>query len=84
MECLRVLMKEGGVMRLYKGLGPALIQGPMSRFGDTAANAGTFAFLDQHPSTKHLSVSVKTLAASAIAGLFRILLMPIDAVKTAM
>lgn len=27
-------------MRFYRGLAPALLQGPLSRFGDTAANAG--------------------------------------------
>lgn len=39
-EALRHLYKEGGVVRFYRGLGPALLQGPLSRFGDTAANAG--------------------------------------------
>lgn len=39
-EALRHLYREGGVVRFYRGLGPALLQGPLSRFGDTAANAG--------------------------------------------
>ena len=39
-EALKHLYKEGGVVRFYRGLGPALLQGPLSRFGDTAANAG--------------------------------------------
>lgn len=40
------LYAEGGVFRLYRGLAPALIQAPMSRFGDTAANVGVLAVLD--------------------------------------
>ena len=39
-EALRTLYKEGGVVRFYRGLLPALFQGPLSRFGDTAANTG--------------------------------------------
>ncbi len=38
-EALSLLYKEGGVPRLYQGLPFALVQGPLSRFGDTAANA---------------------------------------------
>ncbi len=57
-------------------------QGPLSRFGDTAANAGTLALLDSYDSTRGLNVGIKTLAASTSAGLFRIALMPIDACKT--
>ena len=32
-EALRALHGMGGVPRFYCGLGPALIQGPLSRFG---------------------------------------------------
>lgn len=52
------------------------------RFGDTAANAGMLALLDSLEATQQLPVGVKTLAASAAAGGFRILLMPVDACKT--
>lgn len=83
-QALKTLYKEGGVVRFYRGLGPALIQGPMSRFGDTAANAGVLALMDSHESTRALPVGVKTLAASFSAGMFRILLMPVDALKTIM
>lgn len=83
-QALKHLYAEGGVGRFYRGVGPALIQGPLSRFGDTAANAGVLAFMESHPSTRDLPVGVKTLAASAAAGLFRIFLMPVDAMKTIM
>jgi hypothetical protein len=35
---LKTLYAEGGVVRFYRGIVPALIIGPISRFGDTAAN----------------------------------------------
>ncbi|KAK9821777.1 hypothetical protein WJX81_000061 [Elliptochloris bilobata] len=81
-HALKTLYREGGVLRFYRGLGPALIQGPLSRFGDTAANAGSLALLDSYESTKNLNVGLKTLVASTSAGLFRIFLMPVDACKT--
>ncbi|KAJ3057811.1 hypothetical protein HDU99_007119, partial [Rhizoclosmatium hyalinum] len=43
---IQLLYKDGGFVRYYRGLGPALIQGPMSRFGDTASNAGALALLE--------------------------------------
>jgi hypothetical protein len=58
-----------------------MIQGPMSRFGDTAANTGVLTLLDNIESTRDLNVGVKTIAASAAAALFRIVLMPVDTVK---
>lgn len=35
---VRALYAEGGIVRFYRGIVPALIIGPISRFGDTAAN----------------------------------------------
>lgn len=35
---LKKLYAEGGITRFYRGVLPALIIGPMSRFGDTASN----------------------------------------------
>lgn len=60
------------------------VQGPLSRFGDTAANAGTLSLLESYEATAHLNVGLKTLVASGAAASFRILLMPIDATKTIM
>lgn len=37
-ETLRILYGQGGVSRFYRGVVPALMVGPISRFGDTAAN----------------------------------------------
>ena len=81
---LRTLYADGGIPRFYRGVAPALLQGPLSRFGDTAANTGVMTLMDSMDSTRDLAVGFKTVAASASAALFRIFLMPIDTVKTTM
>jgi hypothetical protein len=81
---LQELWQQGGIPRLYQGLPFALVQGPMTRFGDTAANVGILALLDSIEATKSLPLPLKTACGSAAAGLWRIVLMPIDTGKTAM
>merc|ERR1719201_951965 len=86
-EALKHLYKDGGgglggIRRFYRGLGPALFQGPLSRFGDTASNAGMLALWDSFEGTKNLPAAAKTVTASACAAGFRVFLMPIDACKT--
>lgn len=75
---LSQLYQEGGIPRFYQGLPFAIIQGPLTRFGDTAANIGILALLETSP----LPLFVKTGLGSICAGLWRILLMPIDTSKT--
>ena len=38
LQTIRKLYVEGGITRFYRGMLPALIIGPISRFGDTATN----------------------------------------------
>jgi len=78
----QTLWKEGGIRRFYRGIGPALFQGPLSRFGDTAANTGMLTLMNNHPALVDLPVQVKTIGASAAAASVRVCLMPIDALKT--
>ena len=74
---LAALYREGGLLRLYQGVLPALVMGPLCRFGDTAANAGALALL----SHRRLPIPVKTAAASAAAMVWRALLTPLDTFK---
>jgi hypothetical protein len=83
-DAFRHLYKEGGIPRFYRGLLPALMQGPLSRFGDTAANTGMLALFEASDDLNALPVLVKTVSASVAAACFRIFLMPIDTVKTTM
>ena len=81
---LRTLYADGGIPRFYRGVLPALIQGPLSRFGDTAANTGMLTLMDSYEFTRNLNVGFKTVSASVAAALFRIFLMPVDTIKTTM
>ncbi|CAK9301634.1 unnamed protein product [Gordionus sp. m RMFG-2023] len=93
----RKLIKEGGIIRLYRGYPQAMLQAPASRFGDAAANEVVMALTEKRSShTKHgsiisdtddhwlsdLPIAVKTGMASVMAAVWRIGLMPIDAWKT--
>ncbi|KAH8105184.1 mitochondrial carrier [Cristinia sonorae] len=80
----RTLYADGGWTRYYQGLTAALIQGPVSRFGDTAANAGILALLQSNSYMKKLPALVKTIFASLAAAAFRMILTPVDTVKTTM
>ena len=64
------------------GLPFAMLQGPLSRFGDTAANSLVIAAFSSLDPTASVPLIVKTAGGSLAAGLWRIVLMPIDTVKT--
>jgi len=72
------LWHDGGFFRYYAGFWAAIFQGPLSRFGDTAANAGIIALLD----SLTWPVLIKTVAASLASAAFRMILTPIDTLKT--
>ncbi|KAI6758742.1 hypothetical protein HG530_010982 [Fusarium avenaceum] len=78
----RTLYTDGGIRRYYQGIAPALFQGPISRFGDTAANAGILALLQSNPYLKDLPSPIKTIFASLCAAAFRMILTPVDTLKT--
>ena len=81
-QAVRTLYLDGGWTRYYQGLGAALIQGPISRFGDTAANAGILALLQSNSYMRQLPTHVKTIFASFAAACFRMILTPVDTLKT--
>merc|ERR1719215_1725628 len=81
-EALRELYKQGGIRRFYQGLGPALMQAPISRFGDVAANQGVLSLMEEFDTTRDLPIAIKTGCASFAAASFRMSIMPIDACKT--
>jgi len=77
-EALAALYAEGGIPRFYQGVWAAVLQAPLSRFGDTAANAGVLQLL----SNVNMPIAAKTLVASVAAALFRIAISPVDTFKT--
>merc|ERR550514_2105163 len=56
------------------------MQAPLSRFGDTAANTGVLALLDALQ--PDMPIGMKTAFASLAGSLWRILITPIDTLKT--
>eukprot|EP00039_Didymoeca_costata_P020008 m.339702 g.339702 ORF g.339702 m.339702 type:complete len:295 (-) comp18921_c0_seq1:61-945(-) len=85
-EAFETLYSEGGVGRFYQGIGPALIQGPLSRFGDTAANEGIKSLFSgtQLAELAFWGPLLVTVAASMSAGVWRVFIAPVDTVKTFM
>lgn len=77
-QAWKTLYKQGGLLRFYKGYPFGIIQGPLSRFGDTAANMGILELTKE----TNLPIALRTGLASLSAGAFRIIIMPIDALKT--
>lgn len=73
-----------GPGRYYAGLAPALVQGPVARFGDTFAQAGILALLLSNPFLATLPSPLKTAFASIASALFRMILVPVDTLKTTM
>ena len=79
-SAIATLFKEGGVARFYKGVSFAIVQNPLSRFGDTAANVGVLALMDSfYP---EVPVALKTALASVGGATWRIMLTPVDTFKT--
>ena len=81
-QAIHTLYQDGGWTRYYQGLGAALIQGPVSRFGDTAANAGILALLHSNTYMKKLPALIQTIFVSLAAAAFRMILTPVDTLKT--
>jgi len=75
---IRILYANGGIGRFYRGLIPALIEAPLAKFGDIAANSGVLSYF----SDGRLSLRSKTFLASIIASIWRALIMPVDTLKT--
>ena len=67
--------------RLYQGVSIAIVQAPLSRFGDTAANTGVLALLSLLAPSVPLPLA--TAVASAGGAAWRLLLTPLDTLKTA-
>ena len=65
-NAISTLYKEGGVGRFYRGVGFAIIQNPLSRFGDTAANTGILCALQEF--SPNMPVAQMTAFASLGGG----------------
>jgi len=73
------LYQEGGILRFYHGIIPALIMLPLARFGDVFCNEAAREFF-----SNLYSSGIVTAIASTAAAFWRILIFPVDTVKTLM
>ena len=62
---VRLLYNDGGIRRFYRGVGAALFQGPLSRFGDTFSNTLALSLCKENDLLKKTPVIVQTAFASA-------------------
>lgn len=78
---LRILWADGGMYRLYQGLFPwAILQAPLSRFGDTAANEMVLGL--RHSVFSSMPLPVATALGSFGGAAWRVIITPIDTCKT--
>uniref|UniRef100_A0A7S2WKN1 Mitochondrial carrier protein n=1 Tax=Rhizochromulina marina TaxID=1034831 RepID=A0A7S2WKN1_9STRA len=81
-QVMRALYREGGIPRFYQGLSFAIFQGPLARFGATAANEGMLFLVSSAGVSSGPGLALATAAASVVAGLWRLLIIPLDTLKT--
>lgn len=78
---VKELWKEGGPARFYQGLHWAVLQAPLSRFGDAFANSWSLSLVSAlMPSSPPF---VGTALGVTLSSAWRVLLVPIDTIKTA-
>ena len=75
---IKKLYSVGGIQRFYRGYSAAIIIGPLSRFGDTAANAYVLSLFEN----TSVPIGIQTICGSFVAASWRAFLMPLDAIKT--
>lgn len=78
LNTIKKLYTDGGIRRFYRGVGFALINAPISRFGDTAANMAANTYLENYD----MGQVEKTFIGSIGAGLWRIGIIPVDSFKS--
>ena len=72
-----------GLARFYRGVGYALVLAPLSRFGDTACNAGAQAlFATRHQGDLAVPLPAQTAVAALGSGVWRAGIAPLDTLKT--
>jgi len=74
------LYNNGGIQRFYKGYIPALIIGPISRFGDTFTNELSLQIFNN----SNIPLYMQTGCASMMTGAWRVITLPLDTWKTSL
>ena len=82
MDTMRLLYREGGVRRFYRGFSFAIIEAPLSRGVGAAANYATLHVLSRTGAAAHLPLAMQTAVSSLFVASFRLLYYPLDTAKT--
>lgn len=81
LKTIKLLKNQGGFRRFYLGIGPALIQGPLGRFGDTATSTFVLTLFSSY-GFSHVPMILQTSCASGFAAMWRVCLMPLNTLQT--
>mmetsp|Transcript_3149 Transcript_3149/g.3757 ORF Transcript_3149/g.3757 Transcript_3149/m.3757 type:complete len:269 (-) Transcript_3149:12-818(-) len=81
-EALSSLYLNGGIPRFYFGFSYAIMLGPLSRFGDTAANSGVLSFFESLNGVLDVPLACQIVIGSIFAACWRMFLSPLDCLKT--
>eukprot|EP01038_Epipyxis_sp_PR26KG_P011848 gene11848-15854_t len=76
------LYNDGGILRFYKGISYALIQGPLSKFGSVAANEGSKILVESYVLNSQFNDIISSALGTILSMIWRIILLPIDTCKT--
>ena len=79
-KTVSLLWSEGGIVRFYRGFFFAIVQNPLARYGDVAANTAGLKFLGG----SNMNLFITTAVSSLCASLWRLFLTPIDYLKTSL
>mmetsp|Transcript_24851 Transcript_24851/g.44217 ORF Transcript_24851/g.44217 Transcript_24851/m.44217 type:complete len:349 (-) Transcript_24851:99-1145(-) len=79
-DTFRMLYRQGGVLRFYRGYSFAILNAPIIRFGSTAANQSSLTFLDSV--NGNIPLWAKTVCSAAVAALWKIMFTPLDMMQT--
>ena len=79
---MKTLYADRGLLRYYDGLIPALFEGPLNRFIDVITNSSVLLILNCNVYARHLPTALQTVISSFSASLPRMLLAPINTLKT--
>jgi hypothetical protein len=77
-DTFQKIYTEGGLRRFYQGYSIAILQAPLSRFGDIAS----YSIISQYSEVNNISLPVQTAIGTICSCFWRFNLMPIDTCKT--
>lgn len=79
---LKNLYNQGGIIRFYRGITYAIVLGPLSKFGATAANEGSKVLIESYKWNTSITQLTSTILGTVFTVIWRLFLMPLETCKT--